>query len=139
MNGGKLIQHMNHPNEHHIITSTGEVLEATSTHHQMQYPYLLPKDKYELLAWGDELSNCHLDGNNQHIEFPKFAYHEGKMMEPEIVYYPETNCLGIQMHPEYWNINEKNLHPTLVYLRNLLNTKLKLNNNIEEQVIEKVV
>ncbi len=119
MNGGKLIQHMEHPGGHDIITSDGQILEATSTHHQMQLPYGLPNEDYKLLGWADELSKCHLNGDNQNINFPKHAFKDNRIMEPEIVLYPKTKCLGIQMHPEYW-IPTKS-HPTLKYLRGLLN------------------
>jgi gamma-glutamyl-gamma-aminobutyrate hydrolase PuuD/gamma-glutamylcyclotransferase (GGCT)/AIG2-like uncharacterized protein YtfP len=133
LNGGKLIQHMNHPGGHNITTNDGQVIEATSTHHQMQYPFNLPEKEYELLAWANELSNCHLDGHNQEIKFPSFAFHDNRIKEPEIVFYPKNKCLAIQMHPEYFDPSLPSV--TLTYLRNLINTKL-LNTEIKENNVK---
>ncbi len=130
LNKGRLIQHMEHPGNHNIKTSNGLTLLATSTHHQMQYPYDLPQENYKVLGWAEELSQCHLDGDNQNIEFPKFAYDNNRMMEPEIVLYPKTKCLGIQMHPEYWDPNSPN--ETHNYLRGLLN------NLVSEKKVKRV-
>lgn len=107
MNGGKLVQHMNHPGSHEILTSDGHKLEATSTHHQMQYPFNLPKENYSILGWKEKQSPFHLGGDNEEMKPEK---------DCEIVYYPNTKSLAIQMHPEFF----KNDHPTVKYLRNLL-------------------
>lgn len=115
MNGGKLVQHMQHPSEHSIIIHEeiedvihkGAELFATSTHHQMQYPFNLPEENYRILASNPNKSKIHLGGNNEDMNPP---------CDVEIAYYPKTKSLAIQMHPEYLN----NDHETNRYLRYLL-------------------
>jgi gamma-glutamyl-gamma-aminobutyrate hydrolase PuuD len=99
--GGNLVQHVeNHANGNHLIefTKGSSPLMITSTHHQMMYPYNLRPNKYELIAWSSKhMSNVYLNGNNQQIKVGD------KFLEPEIVYYKDTNSLCIQGHPEYPN------------------------------------
>lgn len=101
MSGGKLIQHVeNHGiGGTHLITfdhlNTGAKLQITSTHHQMMYPFDLPKKEYILCAYAtNHLSPIYLDGQNKNIEITE------EFLEPEVVFYPSTNSLGIQGHPE---------------------------------------
>lgn len=98
MNGGKLIQHVEGHGRDHAIKIRGKSmsLKMTSTHHQIAYPFNLEKDKYELIAYSEYFqSNTYLNGGNEEIELPR------EFLEPEIVFYPGTKCLGIQGHPEY--------------------------------------
>lgn len=98
LNGGLLVQDCcNHAlwTTHEIVNST-YCYQITSTHHQMQYPYNLPKKDYDLLYWSPVRSN----------------YWEGEKIdsneiitngEPEIVLYHKQGkprCLAIQGHPE---------------------------------------
>lgn len=100
MNGGKLIQHVNGHTQTHKIemkispqSSTG-TYEITSTHHQMLFPFNVRR--YELIAWSKRFrSTTYLDGDNKEVVLPKH------FLEPEIVYYPDTNSLAIQGHPEF--------------------------------------
>ncbi len=109
MNDGKLVQHQQNPAFYHDIkTYDGQKIEISSTHHQAAYPYNLPEDKYKVLGWTEGISKFHEDGNQEELNPPK---------ECEIVYYPGTRCLGIQGHPEMMRI----VHPTIAYLRDLLN------------------
>lgn len=98
MNGGKLIQNVSR----HAIFSTHEIVaprnsmdrhEITSTHHQMQYPFNLEKDRdYRVLYFAVRRSEYY-EGDG--IENPP--------CEPEIVLYTVTGkpiCLAIQGHPE---------------------------------------
>lgn len=129
LNGGKLIQHMNHPYTHFIITDKGEELEATSTHHQMQFPYNLKSEDYGIIAWARNKSPYHLGGENEEMNPDK---------DCEIVYYPKTKALAIQMHPEHFH----NKHKTIEYLRNLLDNiygedKEKVSEFVEESVQSK--
>lgn len=98
--GGSLIQDVsNHRKDHAVLTEDGQRFAVTSTHHQMMFPWGVP---HRLIAWAEELSNTHTDGENKEILFPKEAYDgEGKIKEPEIVYFPAINALAIQGHPEY--------------------------------------
>lgn len=97
MNHGKLVQHVTgHTSDHTIETDCDRVMNVTSTHHQMMYPFGLKADSYKLIAWAQYFkSNTYLNGNN--VEIPPTR----EFLEPEIVYYPNTSSLAIQGHPEY--------------------------------------
>jgi len=117
---GKLIQDCdNHGinGTHKITTDNGGVLDISSTHHQMMYPYNMDDEDYELIAWSSiNRSNYYAFGD---VEF-KDEEMEFDFKEPEIVYYPNDNALAIQGHPEYLGYD----HSTCEYLRNLVNSKL---------------
>lgn len=90
MSGGKLLQHVtNHGNgAHKMYTQGGEMMQITSTHHQMMWPYRIPHD---LLGWAEHESESHCQYGKD------FFRHR----QPEIVWYPQTRSLAIQGHPEY--------------------------------------
>lgn len=117
MNGGKLIQHMQHPAYHSVETFDGKTLKVNSTHHQMMYPF---DANHLLLAWAS-ISKMHLNGKNEQVKMPQL---NGSPMEPEVVVFPETNCLCIQSHPEYIGYPE--------------NTNTWLNNVIDRYVRSKI-
>lgn len=101
MSGASLIQHVNgHAiGQLHPIIINGIydnlVVDITSTHHQMMFPYSLPKDNYEIIGTSSKfLSNTYLNGNDKEKELPI------NFEECEIVYYKNTNSLCIQGHPE---------------------------------------
>ena len=58
MNGGYLVQHCsNHAiGKTHEITNGTMGYQITSTHHQMQYPYNLDKQDYDVLYWAAPMS-----------------------------------------------------------------------------------
>lgn len=99
MNGGLLVQHVNNHaiGRTHGITDGNTVYEITSTHHQMQYPYNLNSDDYDLLFVSEQrMSDCY-EGDK--IQEEKIV--EGG--EPEIVLYHKEGfpkCLAVQGHPE---------------------------------------
>ena len=76
MNGGKLIQHLEHhpSHQHSVITEDGELFISNTLHHQASIAD--PGNGMTVLAqsWPD---NC-----------------------VESFYYAATNCLGVQWHPE---------------------------------------
>lgn len=94
--GGKLIQDVdNHgiAGGHPIINKDGEVYNITSTHHQMQYPFDLSDDKYEILYWSEPARSKRYEGDL--IDRKKIT------CEPEIVLYKgKKKTLAIQGHPE---------------------------------------
>lgn len=97
-NGGMLVQNVrNHAirGMHPIINDFGDSYLITSTHHQMQYPYNLPVDKYKILYWShDNYSDIHEGDKIRWGAYTK---------EPEIVLYNTTDkikSLAIQGHPE---------------------------------------
>lgn len=119
--GGRLVQHvtghsLSYP--HKITTHKGTTIEVTSTHHQMMYPFGV--SEYELLAVSSpKLSNQYKFG----LYFPDQEKVIEEKGEPEIVYYPKTNCLAIQGHPEYYNDFNTDF---CVYSRELVKDKLLL-------------
>ena len=133
MNGGILIQdQQNHNHTHSIYTYDNKTIMVNSLHHQAQYPWLLPKDKYEILGWSIGESKYHLGWENNHDkEMVNKIVEDNK--EVENVYYPETKCLTIQSHPEmlfgYMNYREfdNTLTNTIEYFRVLLNKFMENN------------
>lgn len=102
MNGGKLIQNVNNHaiwGTHRIINSNQEIFEITSTHHQMQYPYNLSEDYYQILF------TSHLNNSDfyEGIDLTNGELINLHKNEPEIVKYTVPGnpvCLAIQGHPE---------------------------------------
>lgn len=109
---GKLIQHVEgHGKDHkiHVFKHKYDSIKdidprylntynITSTHHQMMFPFDLPKKQYTILAWSKRYqSNCYLNGKNEEISLPT------DFVEPEIVFYPFSRSLCVQGHPEYSN------------------------------------
>lgn len=94
MSGGKLVQHLNgHGRYHDLKTDDGRKIWVSSTHHQMQ----LPPDDAIPVAWSDQkLSNVY--------EGPPGVFYDPDR-EHDCVFYPKTNALGMQYHPEYMNEN----------------------------------
>ena len=78
-----------------FIPSENRSIDITSTHHQMMWPFNLKEEDYSIIAHANGLSSTYLDGWNEERILPE------NFVEPEIVYYPKTNCLCIQGHPEY--------------------------------------
>ena len=114
---GKLVQHVTqHANGNHLIKFLDQETTyfITSTHHQMMYPFKVAKA--EILA----VANTPLSAKYELGDYTT-AYLPGNI-EPEIVYYPVTNCLCIQGHPE---MMEKDM-PIISVLNNLVLEKLKL-------------
>ena len=98
MNGGKLIQNItSHATGFtHGITDGYKIYQITSTHHQMQYPFNLNGDDYDILfvSYGVESDYYEGDGIDPNIV-------PGR--EPEIVLYHKKGlpkCLAVQGHPE---------------------------------------
>ena len=90
LSGGKLVQHITgHGGYHNLKTDDDRTIKVTSTHHQMQ----LPPDNAVPIAWADpSRSSCY--------EGPPGVQYEPDR-EHDVVWYPETNALGMQYHPEY--------------------------------------
>lgn len=99
MNGGILVQNCTcHAiGCTHGITDGKTVYEITSTHHQMQYPYNLPKEDYDLLYVSYGVESDFYEGDKVN---PEIIHSNG---EPEIVLYHKKDypkCLAVQGHPE---------------------------------------
>ena len=98
MNGGKLVQNVsNHAiGFTHGITDGLKIYQITSTHHQMQYPFNLEDEDYDILftSYGIESDFYDGDGINPNTVYGR---------EPEIVLYHKNGlpkCLAVQGHPE---------------------------------------
>ena len=103
MNGGLLVQnvHDHAMGRTHGIKSGKDDLDViyqiTSTHHQMQYPYNMNSDDYDVLYTSDtRRSDCY-EGDGIDIDTIL------DLGEPEIVLYHKKGfpkCLAVQGHPE---------------------------------------
>ncbi len=98
LNGGILVQNC----DNHAIGTTHEIkgndmiYQITSTHHQMQYPFYLNKEDYDLLYVSRYLASFY-EGDKININ----ELHE--YGDPEVVLYHKKGlpkCLAIQGHPE---------------------------------------
>jgi gamma-glutamyl-gamma-aminobutyrate hydrolase PuuD len=120
--GGKLIQDMNHPSAHSAKTVTGEIIQVTSSHHQMMYPFELDAKEYLVVATAssDLCSNYSYNGRQKN----------NVPADCEVVFFKETNALAIQSHPEWqFNKGDEVQHETVVYFQNLL-TDFMNNQNV---------
>lgn len=120
MSGGKLIQHVEGhgiggKHEIDIIYPFNTKVEITSTHHQMLYPFNLPKENYIMCAYSTyNRSGIYLNGNNENIDLPN------DFVESEIVFYPKSNSLAIQGHPESGVMSEEEKIFFLEYIQKIL-------------------
>lgn len=99
MNGGLLVQDVtgHAVGKTHGITNGKVMYEITSTHHQMQYPYNLDKEDYDLLFTSEHHMSGYYRGDK--IKLEPILEHG----EPEIVLYHKKGfpkCLAVQGHPE---------------------------------------
>lgn len=141
LSGGALIQHVtNHglSGTHKIhLMNEGVDIDITSTHHQMMWPFNLPKDSYVIIAKSTkDLSTTYLNGDDREKKLPS------DFVECEIVYYKHTNCLCIQGHPEYMPKDSTAVRYINVLIREYLEEteetipqELEINND-NEPVIE---
>ena len=110
VNGGLIVQDVhNHALwGTHEITNGKDKYQITSTHHQMQYPYNLPDEDYDVLFWAEGRSKGYYAGDKIDSQV---IIEKG---EPEIVLYHKEGkpkCLAIQGHPEIMEYTE--LHEML--------------------------
>lgn len=98
MNGGLLVQDVNHHALYttHAISDGERIYQITSTHHQMQYPFVLDDEDYDILFTSYHNSSSYYTGDK--IDTSKIIDNE-----PEIVLYHKEGlpkCLAVQGHPE---------------------------------------
>lgn len=99
LNGGLLVQDCtNHAiYDTHPIANNNYVYEITSTHHQMQYPFNLDAEDYDILYKSHVLRSTHYYGDKINRSIIT------DIGEPEVVLYHKKGlprCLAIQGHPE---------------------------------------
>lgn len=93
--GGRLIQHVNnHGRSHDIKTFDDKVIQTSSVHHQMMYPYDVD---HKLIAWAEKPRSrgCYIIGNDTSDPLME------DKPEAEIVWFPKIKALAIQGHPEF--------------------------------------
>lgn len=101
MNGGKLHQDVRgHTRTHLMFTKKRRPFLVSSTHHQMMRPNY---HRATLLGWGDQ------------------GALEDLTPEPEVVWWKDSACLGIQYHPEYLDPSEEAFKYAVTLTRALLN------------------
>lgn len=118
MSGGSLVQHVDgHAGSNHgIITDDGRSIVSNSLHHQMMNPFDVD---HRLLAWADgRRSEVYIGQDN--VDIPGFENNP----EPEVVYFPKTNALAIQGHPEFMNRDTQFVAYSLELTTKLLNGEL---------------
>ena len=111
MSGGSLIQDVsNHKMTTDEIMTADGLFHIESDHHQMMYPFDV--DNHVIIATSNKSkSSYYLNGNNEEVEMP---------FEPEIVYYPNTNSLCIQGHPEWGSPYTPNNKKLRAYINKLI-------------------
>jgi putative glutamine amidotransferase len=121
LNGGLIIQDVTSHwvSGTHDMTNGTDLYDITSLHHQMVYPYTMPKDMYDILYWSAPSRSQHYLGlTSDEVN--------NVVVEPEVMVIrpnDRTKILGIQGHPEMmtWNADYK---PTLNMLNNLVDSLL---------------
>lgn len=127
MAGGKLVQDQSNPRfTHCLMTSEGETIHTTSTHHQAQYPWGLDKKDYKVLAWSKYPQSSFHHGEDSSDEMVIGKVEDDK--EVEVCYYPKINALAWQGHPEQM-VGYQETYPDAVksieYTRSLLDKLIK--------------
>lgn len=118
MNGGVMYQHIynnEHLGEHNAsVVGQSRLWTVSSTHHQM----MKPGDKGEVVLADHRVVTVADYSPQLRVFFRE------EVRGTEGIFYPETNCLCFQPHPEFGGYDETDDCPTL--FRNLLNETLKL-------------
>jgi len=111
LNGGSLWQHATGHHRAHSITiyDGSEIDYATSCHHQIMN---LDGTKHELLAWDSRPTKV-LTLKREVIILEK---------SPEVAYFPETNSLAVQPHPEWMHHKDE----FIIWLNKILFEKFNL-------------
>jgi len=110
LNGGSLYQHSESSKQDHPIVCVDAIAphkettyyDVSASHHQI----MRPEGNYQVLGWNPEETIVYDSNDICHIE----------MKSPEIIWWPETKCLGIQAHPEWANDKD----PWLEYINQLM-------------------
>jgi len=98
MNGGKLYQdvggHAIAGTHHAYSLLRHESVRVTSTHHQM----MIPSPDGILEAWATAVGTNKTRMEGAH----RTVVDKGDVVDPEVVFYPESNSLCFQPHPEHY-------------------------------------
>lgn len=89
LNGGSLIQDMQHPHQHGIKdVRTGRVIQSSSIHHQLT----VSGQNGTVIAVAEATPYPYIDAHGHHSR--------SGWVDEEVIWYPETRSLCIQGHPE---------------------------------------
>lgn len=101
MAGGILVQHQSHLFRHSVQVQGGDDILVTSTHHQRQFPFVLPSSDWGLLGWCNLSPFSFGEENEDMTRWSNgFTAQERDLPEVEAAYYCKINALAIQSHPE---------------------------------------
>ena len=112
MSGGILAQHVTGHGGNHTVRTAGGIVEVTSTHHQMQIP---PKDAV-MLAWAEPRLSKFYEGENDEELHPD--------VEAEGVFYPDTQALAMQWHPEFMRPDSDGFQYSVSLIEKLIRAQL---------------
>lgn len=123
MNGGKLVQDV-YPmisgiTKSYITTKNGvEEIQIQSDHHQEMFPYNV--ENYKILGFTFYEAIHKKLSKFENVEKKHLAYN----ITLQNVFYPETNCLCIQSHPEWLRKDLKDESYSIDYFNRLLESLL---------------
>lgn len=106
MAGGRLVQDVTGHLYTHAVTAQypsgkSELIDVSSSHHQMQYPFDLEDGKdYEVLAFSPKPRSLHYALDRETTILQSKATSQLKV-EPDVVWYPQLKALAAQFHPEW--------------------------------------
>lgn len=131
LSGGKLIQSVrNHTSPHEVLLwdyDKDKFFESvtTSTHSQMMYPFNMEEiDYYCIGRSATKMSRgCYERGPNVKDYTDKDVPYE-----PEVIYFPFTECLSIQGHPEHSTASPQFIQ----YCTNLIKQHMALDVRVPE-------
>jgi gamma-glutamyl-gamma-aminobutyrate hydrolase PuuD len=97
MNGGKMYQHVDgHDRTHELLDSyTNQLHVVTSTHHQMMIPAIIADNRKPVVV----ATACEASMLEKALSVTRIK--KNLWTDIEVVWYPETNSLCFQPHPEY--------------------------------------
>jgi len=140
MAGGKLVQDVTgHQMCRHAVLAkspNGKVKEliVAGDHHQMQYPWDLPTEEFEVLAYSPKPRSKHYAFDAETTVNIEEATRELRM-EPDVVFYPGINALAVQFHPEWMEYDE----PAVSYVKELITHYLLTESDYETNRTRKEV
>lgn len=134
MAGGVLVQDVTgHTGSQHNLRyqlkdgDAGSVL-VNSTHHQMQYPWQMKDEDFEILGWTEVPRSRHYIMDKETL-IPALNASQELRMEPDCVFYKKINALAMQYHPEClpeehpgWGFSQKLVE---LYVRPLVEERIK--------------
>lgn len=131
MNGGKLIQDVfpQSSGQKEIITTSNEghkKLVVQSDHHQEMYPINLKDEDYKILGFSFYSPIYRALHHKKNINMKDFLY--GITLEN--VFYPDTQCLCVQTHPEWLDDLRTGENESLEYFNTLLESLMLENDFI---------